>query len=144
MLERTKKWLRLKWSLWKFAMPAFVNALLSLACYTVGWIRSTTASALPFSRAGAAATIIAVLIGVYDYKKALKDSERTVTRAFEKITDALPITGKASLKNVTDQLQHNTRRAELTITIIQVGILVLATLIWGFGDLASRWMRDTP
>ena len=38
---RVWKWLQVKWSLWRFAVPAVCNVFLSLICYAIGWHLST-------------------------------------------------------------------------------------------------------
>jgi hypothetical protein len=143
-LGRLKRWLEVKWSLWRVAIPVVCNGFLSLVCYTVGWSFSTTTSAIPFARGGAAATMIAIAFTLYNYRRALETSEQAARRVFERATHVLPLTGKASLEKVTEKLQQNTWRADRTITFAQAVILILATFVWGFGDLAGPWTRAAP
>ena len=135
------KWLKIKWSLWKFAAPAMCNGLLSLICYVIGWHLSSKTSAMPLARAGAAATAIAIAFTLHDYRKALQVSEHAASQTFRKFTKNLPLTGAESQKRIDEKLQRNTSRADCSISIMQAAILIFATLVWGFGDLANSWMR---
>ena len=137
---RVWKWLQVKWSLWRFAVPAVCNVFLSLICYAIGWHLSTRDSAMPLARAGAAATAVAIAFTLYDYRKALQASAQSASRTFEKITEGLPLTGRASQNRIDEKIQKNTSRADSTITFIQAIILIFATLVWGFGDLANCWI----
>lgn len=112
------KWLRIKWSLWKFAAPAMCNCLLSLICYVIGWHMSSKTSAMPLARAGAAAAC----------------------HTFSNFTKNMPLTGADSQKRIERKLRRNTSRADYSISIIQAVILIFATLSWGFADLANSWM----
>lgn len=137
---RILKWLKIKWSLWKFAAPTICNGLLSLICYVIGWHLSSKTSALPLARAGAAATAIAIGFTLYDYRKALRSSEDAASQTFRKVTQNLPLTGAASQARVDEKLRKNTSHADRSISIMQALILIFATLVWGFGDLANSWM----
>lgn len=134
------KWLRIKWSLWKFAAPAMCNCLLSLICYVIGWHMSSKTSAMPLARAGAAATAIAIAFALHDYRKALQVSEHATSQTFSNFTKNLPLTGAESQKRIEKKLRRNTSRVDCSISIIQSVILIFATLVWGFGDLANSWM----
>jgi hypothetical protein len=94
---------------------------------------------MPLARAGAAATAVAILFTLYDYRNALQASEQMASRKFENLTKNLPITGQASQRRIDAKLQRNTSRAAGVISLIQATILIFATLVWGFGDLANSW-----
>jgi hypothetical protein len=140
MKRLSRKWLVVKWSLWKYAVPAVFNVVLSLICYTIGWHLSTSDSAMPLARAGAAATAIAIAFTLYDYRKALQASGQRASKTFERSTRLLPNTGKTSQQKLEDKIQRKTAHADLIITLMQAILLILATLVWGFGDLANRWI----
>ena len=131
------KWIQVKWSLWRFAVPALCNFLLSLTCYAIGWHLSTSASAMPLARSGAAATAIAIGYTLYDYRRALHASGQSASQTFKKFTKSLPLTGPESQKRIDEKIRKDTAKADSVITIIQAIILILATLVWGFGDLAT-------
>jgi hypothetical protein len=138
---RVKKWSKVQWSLWRFAVvPVICNAVLSLICYFVGWHFSTKASAMPLARSGAAATAIAIAFTLYNYQRPLEASQQAASRFFEKYTNQSPLTGQASQKGLNRKLQINTQRVNCVITFIQAMILIFATLVWGFGDLANFWI----
>lgn len=134
------KWLRIKWSLWKLAAPTMCNGLLSLTCYVIGWHLSSKTSAMPLARAGAAATAIAIAFTLHDYRKALQADEHAASQTFSKLTKNLPLTGSASQNRIEEKLRRNTSRANYSISIMQAVILIFATLVWGFGDLANSWI----
>lgn len=134
------KWLKIKWSLWKFATPTICNSFLSLICYVIGWHLSSKTSAMPLARAGAAATAIAIAFTLYDYRKALQVSEHAASQSLSKFTQNLPLTGAESQKKIDEKLRSNTSCANRSISIMQAVILIFATLVWGFGDLANSWM----
>lgn len=137
---RILKWTKIKWSLWKFAAPTICNGSFSLICYAIGWHLSSKTSALPLARAGAAATAIAIAFTLYDYREALRASKGVASQRFAKVTQKLPLTGATSQKKFEDKLEEKTSLAVRSISIMQAVILIFATLVWGFGDLASSWM----
>jgi hypothetical protein len=128
------------WSLWRHALPAFCNALLSVVCYAVGWSLSDAESAVPLARAGAFATMIAIGFTLHDFRQALEEGEKSAVATFATATKHLPLTGQASQKRIEEILRSNTRRASKVITTTHAIVLMLATFVWGFGDLATRWM----
>ena len=138
-IQRMLKWLKVKWSLWKFAVPAVCNLLLSLTCYAIGWHLSTSGSAMPLARSGAAATAIAIAFTLYDYRRALHVSGQRASQTVEKSTKSFPLTGPDSQKRIEEKILKNTAKADSVITGIQAIILIFATLVWGFGDLANCW-----
>jgi hypothetical protein len=139
LFERLWGWLQVEWSLWRFAVPAICNGFFSLVCYVIGWHLSSKDSAIPLARAGAAATAIAIGFTFYDYRKALQTSEQVASRTFKELTRHFPITGQVSQSRIDAKLQRNSLRADRMISFIQATVLISATLVWGFGDLASSW-----
>lgn len=132
--------LQVKWSLWKFGVPAFCNVLLSLICYLVGWHLSDAASSMALQRAGAVATFFAIGFTLHDYRGALERSESAASATIKKVTDQFPRTGEASRQRVEGKLRANTARATRTIALIHASVLMFATLVWGFGDFAKELM----
>jgi hypothetical protein len=92
---------------------------------------------MPLARSGAAATAIAIAFTLYDYRRALHASGQSASQTFGKFTKNLPLTGPESQKRIDGKIRQNTADADSCITIFQAIILILATLIWGFGDLAT-------
>lgn len=128
------------WSLWRYGTHAALNAVASACCYLVGWHLSNCSSAMPLARAGALATVIAVGFTVWDYRAALAGSEQQAYELMKRVTQAFPLTGKASLADVERRLKANTRRASKVITAVHAVVLMIATFVWGFGDLATHLM----
>ena len=92
---------------------------------------------MPLARSGAAATAIAIGFTLYDYRRALHASGQSASQTFKKFTKSLPLTGPESQKRIDEKIRKDTAKADSVITIIQAIILILATLVWGFGDLAT-------
>lgn len=127
------------WSLWRHWMPALLNALLSIICYVVGWNLSTSVSAMPFERSGAAATIIAIGFTLHDYRGNLQRSEDKATETVEHAAALLPLTGPTWLKRIRPRLRANTARAIRVTALTHAIVLMIATFVWGFGDMAVVW-----
>ena len=67
----------------------------------------------------------------------LHASGQSASQTFKKFTKSLPLTGPESQKRIDEKIRKNTAKADSVITIIQAIILILAALVWGFGDLAT-------
>ncbi|WP_165322326.1 hypothetical protein [Rhizorhabdus phycosphaerae] len=135
-----KKKLIIWWSLWRHARFAACNTICSIGCYAVGWHLSTAASAMPMARAGAMATAFAIGFALHDYRQALSRSEEKANRSFAAITKKLPLTGAVSQTRIETLTRRNTRMVDTATTVWQTGLLICATLIWGFGDLLNRFL----
>ena len=57
---------------------------------------------------------------------------------FTKRTSGMSITGQKSRERIEEELRSNTQRASKVITLTHAIVLMLATFVWGFGDLATR------
>jgi hypothetical protein len=84
--------------------------------------------------------MVAIGFTLHDFRQALEDGEKSAVSAFEKTTSHLPRTGQASQNRIAKELSLNTRQASKVITSTHAIVLMLATFVWGFGDLATRWM----
>lgn len=143
-LATFRRSLATKWSLWKLALPVGYCAALSIICYGIGWYMSTSASAMPLARAGAAATAISTAFTLYNYRRRIRVSENDAAKLIKRITDNFQITGPASLQDAKRRLRENTQGVTRAIVVAQAMLLIIATLVWGFGDLASRFMCSIP
>lgn len=132
-----KRKLKVQWSLWRHAKFAAWNTLCSGTCYLVGWHLSSSENAMPLARAGALATAFAIAFTLYDYRLALRQSEDQANQTFAKVTKQLPYTGAASQESIEAATRRNTELVEEVVTIWQAILLIGATLVWGFGDLAT-------
>ena len=128
------------WSLWRYAIPSGVNVIISIICYAVGWYFSDLESSLPLARAAAMATVFAIGFTLYDYRQALKSSEKAAAEKFKKITARLSLTGDKSQKDIEAKLKYKTMQVMNVVRVVDSVALMLATFIWGFGDLAKCWM----
>lgn len=129
--------LRISWSLWKYGAPTAASVAIAAICYAVGWLFSTPCDGMPFSRSGAAATFFAIGFAVYDFKLGLAESETKAKAIIDRATEGFPLTGASSRKISHKKIENNTSRATMAISWVQVSLLMLATLIWGFGDLIA-------
>lgn len=93
---------------------------------------------MPMARAGAMATAFAIGFALHDYGQALPLSEEEANRSVAAITKNLPLTGATSQERIEALTRRNTRMVDMTTTLRQTGLLIGATLIWGFGDLLNR------
>lgn len=132
------KTLATSWSLWRHARFAIANTICSLICYYVGYSLSSPQDFTPLSRAGAAATALAIGFMLYDYRHALNTSEQRANATFAKATSKLQITGEASQRKLEEKTKRNTESAVARIALWEASILIIATLVWGFGDLAKH------
>lgn len=94
---------------------------------------------MPLARAGAAATAFAIGFTLYDYRQALARSEEQANRTFATVTKHLSLTGVASQQRLEGKTRRNTRIADQALTVWQAVLLITATLVWGFGDLATKF-----
>jgi hypothetical protein len=90
------------------------------------------------ARAGAFATMVAIGFTLHDFRQALSKSERSAMATFTKRTSGMSITGQKSRERIEEELRSNTQRASKVITLTHAIVLMLATFVWGFGDLATR------
>lgn len=135
-LEKVKKYIKIKWSLWKYATTPVVVFVATFACYVAGWrLLPDCPSAL--ERSGAIATVIALLSALYDYQGVLRRSEQAAIEWANKAASGLPKTGPAALKDLTRRLKENTAKVDRVATVLQAITLAIATLVWGFGDLVT-------
>lgn len=86
------------------------------------------------------ATAIAIGFTLYDHQHALARSEQKARDVFGAITSGLPLTGQASMGRIEKKIQDNTMRVSKYVTRINAVVLIVATLVWGFGDLAAELM----
>lgn len=138
MIESAKKKMAVWWSIWRHARFAAYNTFCSIACYAVGLYHSSATSSVPLARAGAAATAFAIGFTLYNYGQALAESEERANRNFAKVTKNLPLTGAASQQRIEAQTRRNTRIVVSTTNVWQAIVLIVATLVWGFGDMANE------
>jgi len=94
-------------------------------------------------RSGAVATTAALLFALYDHKQSLQLSEERALYKFEQITKHFPLTGASSLKDIHVRLKKNTTMINWFVRILNAVVLAVATLVWGFGDLAKNYMVIT-
>jgi hypothetical protein len=138
-LLRLMKWTRTKWSLWKHATPLAANAAVSVGCYVVGWRLSTTADTLALVHAGAFATMTSIVATLYDYQSALRAAEAAAITFFGTVATQFTLTGEPFLERMRAKVGANTLRADRTIRVSQAFLLAVATLVWGFADIAPKW-----
>ena len=100
---------------------------------------STTADSGPLAHAGALATAIWVFCTVYDYRRHLDAGEAKVAQIANNLEKYLPITGKESAERLNKKAQANTQRAGRVIGWSQAALLIAATLVWGFADIAPKY-----
>ncbi|WP_133149196.1 hypothetical protein [Caulobacter zeae] len=138
MTKRFDVW----WSEAKFYVPIALQAVLSAIFYWVGWSGSSATDSMPLARAGALATAVSIGFTVWRYNAILAAGAARGKAAFAKAVDAMNlqyVNKEQAKKNFDDKLDSATARIDQVITAVSVALLILATLVWGFGDLAKAY-----
>lgn len=139
MTERRR--LKVLWSEYKFYVLPFVQAGLTFACYAVGYDMSSASDGLPMARAGALATAISVGFTLWSYGEILARGNRLAKDQFGKAVDGLQLhltSGGTAKAEFAKKLDAQTSKISRRISLLHTLILVVATLVWGFGDLISK------
>lgn len=131
------------WSEWKFYVLPLLQLLSNLTFYGCGWRLSTPEDSMPFARAGALATAVSIGFTLWRYSAILARGNHEAKTKFNRLLDNANfphVDIEAAKRNFGKKLDHNTVRIERVITISGVGLLIIATLVWGFGDLLKGYL----
>lgn len=107
-----------------------------------------------FARSGALVSVIAIVLAATDLKKRLAAApafiEEQLVHARERWLDSTKAAGlddaqaQAAIEHAARQLradaQAEINRVTQRILMIELGLLIVGTLIWGFGDLPIDWV----
>lgn len=133
--------LKVRWSEYKFYMLPAVQAVLTLGCYAAGYQMSSTGDGMPMARAGALATAISVGFTLWSYGDILRDGNQMSKDQFGRLVDSMnldPRRALAAKDSYGRKLDGQTGKINRVITTAHAAILIVATLVWGFGDLVSE------
>ena len=129
------------WSECKFYVLPGVQAVLTFACYAVGYHMSSVGDGMPMARAGALATAISVGFTLWRYGDILRQGNQMSKDQFGRVIDSMNLDSRRA-QDAKDRygrkLDGQTGKINRVITAAHVSILIIATLIWGFGDLISK------
>src|SRR5207244_3743565 len=92
----------------------------------------------PFSRAGALVTAIAVVFIFWEYTKILSERHDLIVGKVRETIAAARFTSKDAvlvLGSIEGDLRSDTEFAKRLITTCQGILLLVGTLVWGFGDI---------
>jgi len=132
--------LKVLWSEYKFYVLPCVQAALTLACYAVGYILSSSADGTPMARSGALATAISLVFTLWSYGDILNKGNRMSKEQFGRVIESMNMDSRradAAKASYALKLDGQTSKIGGYITLAHTLILVVATLVWGFGDLVA-------
>jgi len=96
---------------------------------------------MPMARAGALATAISVGFTLWRYGDILRQGNQMSKDQFGRVIDSMNLDSRRA-QDAKDRygrkLDGQTGKINRVITAAHVSILIIATLIWGFGDLISK------
>jgi hypothetical protein len=120
-------------------LPLAINLALCAIIYGIGIKLAVRGDPLAFARAGAAATAVGLALSLWDARRMLGAAARierdalvdTVGQLCHRTQDADAIAAELERR-----LRGRFSRAERLTASAEAALLVIATLVWGFGDLA--------
>lgn len=128
------------WSEHKFYVPPLANFVLTGICYAVGIYLSSKTDAVPLARSGALATAISVGFTLWRYSDILANGNARARDMIKRQIARMNLTyvdPDVATRQVIERLNAQTKKIERRITLAQACVLIIATLVWGFGDLAT-------
>ena len=119
-------------------LPLVINVVLCGLIYSVGLLLAVRGDAHAFARSGAAATATCVAFSLWDYRRILSVAARIEREALlETVGDICNRT--VDVETIAAELDSRLRgrfgTAERFTTGAEACLLVISTLVWGFGDL---------
>jgi hypothetical protein len=119
-------------------LPLVLNLLLCLAIYAVGAAFALRGDPLAFARSGAAATAACVGLSLWDVRRILAVAAQIEREALLETVDDIcrhSADAQAIAATLDARLRGRFGKAERFTTAAEAALLVIATLVWGFGDL---------
>jgi len=119
-------------------LPLVINVILCGIIYSIGLMLAVRGDPLAFARSGAAATAACVALSLWDYRRIVSVAAQIEREALlETVGDICNRTG--DVQTIAAELDSRLRgrfgKAERFTTGAEACLLVVSTLIWGFGDL---------
>lgn len=125
------------WSEYKYYVPPFLNIVASILIYSAGFYFSSPEDGIPLSRSGSLATAFAIGFTLWDYRKILIRQKEIGVTAFSDAVQSMGLNHQDPdelIKKFTKKMDGKTNSINNRITYAQTGVLIIATLVWGFGD----------
>jgi len=122
-------------------LPLAINLLVCVFIYSVGLVLVAGGDPLAFARSGAAATAACVALSLWDYRRVVSvaaqiEREALLATVGDICTRSQDV--QAIVAALDARLRGRFGRAQRLSTAAEGCLLVVATLIWGFGDLLFR------
>jgi len=119
-------------------LPLAINVLVCGVVYAIGMVLAVRGNPLAFSRSGAAATAACVALSLWDYRRIVSVAAQIEREALlETVGDICNRT--VDVQTIAAELDSRLRgrygKAERFTTGAEACLLVISTLVWGFGDL---------
>lgn len=135
----------MKLSLWwsgvrHYRIPVVI-LVFSAAVLWWGWHFGGT-DGVPFSRSGALVTALSIVFLFWRYPQILAAGVDTAREYMERRLEWMnlkPSVAKESLARTVRKVDDARARIERNITYVQGVILLIGTLVWGFGDLIYQY-----
>lgn len=127
-------------SIWPY-LPLAINLLVCVLIYSVGLVLSARGDPLAFTRSGAAATAACVALSLWDYRRVISVAAQIEREALLATVGDICTRSQdvpAIVAALDARLRGRFGRAQRLSTAGEGCLLVVATLIWGFGDLLVR------
>jgi hypothetical protein len=119
-------------------LPLAINLALCGLIYSVGLYFAVRGDPLAYARSGAAATAACVALSLWDFRRIVTFAAQIEREALiETVGDICNRTADAQTiaAELDSRLRGRFDKAERFTTAAEPCLLVVATLIWGFGDL---------
>ncbi len=118
-------------------VPTLTTVALGAMCWW-GWVKSTSSDGMPFARAGAAGTVLLVVVTLWRLSNILASDRQALIKGFEDRMTRMgvrPTIGGPAAKSLDGRVSILHNRFERAVFALLAFDLAVATIIWGFGDL---------
>jgi len=119
-------------------LPLALNVILCGVIYSVGLMLAFRGDPLAFARSGAAGTAACVALSLWDYRRIVRVAAQIEREALLETVDDI-CRRNVDVQTIAAELDRRLRgrfgKAERFTTGAEACLLVVSTLIWGFGDL---------
>jgi hypothetical protein len=120
-------------------LPLAINIGLCAGLYAIGIAVALRGNPMAFPRAGAAATAVGLVMSLWDARRILGAAARIEREALMETVASIcqhETPADQIAADLEQRLRGRFNRAERLTASAEAALLVIATLVWGFGDLA--------
>lgn len=118
-------------------VPTLTTLGLGAICWW-GWVKSTSTDGIPFARAGAAGTVLLVVVTLWRLSNILASDRQALIKGFEERMTRMgvrPAISGPAARSLDERVSNLHNRFERAMFALLAFDLAVATIIWGFGDL---------